>query len=235
MNMRKIMRVGLLDAVMVATGAEMVGAFSEPVSVNTPLEHNRRWMTVYTNEIPLAWEWNTNAASARLNIAGMNRTVTTNFASATSNWVWHAFAPGVPSAEDVYDLTLTFYRDTAVIGALTSRLAVITGAFGTAAVYPGSESGKWGKVGKNAVIPYDADWTNATAGSATGRLMITKTDGSTKTNTLAEASGYFGWDLTGDGWGYGIFNLSLTFPPMGTNTWDARLMRPMDGTIIRMQ
>lgn len=207
---------------------------SEPVIVNTLPTHNRCWATVFTNEVQLTWNWNANATSAQLNIAGMNGIITTNFTSVTTTWLWQAFASDVPAAEDVYDLTLTFYASGgAVVGALTSQLAVVTGAFGAAAVDPVPTSGTWDKVSRNVVIPYDAAWTNVSAGAASARLMITN-DSRSQTNALADADGYFGWKVKRNGWGYGTFALSLTFP--GTaGEWSAELMRPLDGTAVRVR
>ena len=207
---------------------------SEPVIVNTLPTHNRCWATVFTNEVQLTWNWNANATSAQLNIAGMNGIITTNFTSATTTWLWQAFASDVPAAEDVYDLTLTFYASGgAVVGALTSQLAVVTGAFRAAAVDPVPTSGTWDKVSRNVVIPYDAAWTNVSSGAASASLMITN-DGRSQTNALADADGYFGWKVKRNGWGYGTFALSLTFP--GTaGEWSAELMRPLDGTAVRVR
>jgi hypothetical protein len=73
------------------------------------------------------------------------------------------FSSDVPSAEDVYDLRLTFYGGgDAVVGALTSRLAVVTGAFGAGGGRSGPSDRKWTRLRSSAVIPYDACWTEAT-------------------------------------------------------------------------
>jgi len=226
-----------LAAAAVMMGAGTSGAVSEPVSVDAfPDRNNRHWTTVYTNPVPLRWEWNADAATAHLEIVGMNGAVETNFASATSNWVWQAFASDVPAAEDVYALTLTFFHSGgAVVGAATSRLAVVTGAFGQTPVDPSpTETAAWGKVKENVVIPYDAGWAEATSVATNALLVIAKSGGAAQTNALADSSGYYGWRLKRGDWGYGTFNLALTFP--GTEGgWDATLARVPEGMMIKLR
>ena len=234
-NMKTTSAAAVLTAAALSAGTAI--AVSEPpVSVDAfPGRDNRHWTTVYTNEVPLRWEWNTNAANAQLAIIGMNGAAVTNFASATSNWVWRAFASNVPATEDVYTLTLTFYNGGgAVVGAMTSRLAVVTGAFGQTPVDPVVDSKTWAKVKENVVILYDAGWAESTAAAANSRLVIAKTGGAAQTNALTDASGYYGWKIKRSDWEYGAFNLALTFPGR-VGEWDATLIRPMDGTLIRMQ
>ncbi len=224
-----------LAAAAVVMGTEPAGATSASVVVDTSPIHNRRWTTIHTNEVPLQWDWTAAADRARLEITGMNGTVATNFATVTSNWLWRAFSSDVPSAEDVYDLRLTFYGGgDAVVGALTSRLAVVTGAFGAAAVDPGPSDRKWTRLRSSAVIPYDACWTEATADAAASRLVIAKTGGATQTNTLSDAGGYFGWKVRQNNRGYGTFDLSLSFLDM-EGEWTAELTWPQDGFMIKLQ
>ena len=231
-NMKTTSAAAVLTAAAVAMGAQMAGAVSETVPLFVAPQLNRGWSTVFTNEVPLKWNWNAAATHAELEIAGMNGGVTTNFTTAVSNWVWQAFASGVPAAEDVYDLTLTFYNaGEVVVGVQTSRLAVVKGAFGEASVDPGPSDRKWTSIRENSAIPYDAGWAESTAAATNSRLVIAKVGGSTKTNALADASGYYGWKIKRSDWGYGTFRLALTFP--GTEgEWDAALTRPVDGTTI---
>jgi ferric-dicitrate binding protein FerR (iron transport regulator) len=236
-NMNSANAATALAAAAVMMGTEMAGAVSETIQVETsPCTDNRRWSTVFTNEVPLRWNWVANATKAELEIKGMNGSFTTNFEGVASNCLWRVFASNAPSAEDTYALTLTFFNSgSAVVGALTSQLAVVTGAFGETSVNPNPSDSKWAKVKENAVIPYDATWAEATASATNSRLVIAKTGGATQTNAITDASGYFGWKIKRSDWGYGTFNLALTFPGTVTNAWDAVLMRPMDGTMIRMQ
>ena len=221
----------------VAMSSSMAGAFSDPVLVDlSPQYDNGRWTTVFTNEVPLRWDWNVAATSAELSIIGMNGSFVTNFTEVTSNCLWRAFASDVPSVEDAYALTLTFKNSGgAVVGALTSQLSVVTGAFGETPVDPALSSPNWVKVKDNVLIPYDTGWTEATAAAASSRLVIAKVGGAAQTNALADAVGYFGWKIKHSDWGYGAFNLALTFPGTVTNAWDAALVRLPDGTLIRMQ
>jgi hypothetical protein len=220
----------------VALGAATAfGDTTSPVLVDTSPGLTRRWMTVYTNEIPLAWNWQAGASSVSLSVVGLDGAVSTNFSGVASNMLWRVFSSRVPSSEDVYNLALTFYTNgTTAVGTLTSRLAVVAGAFGAVSIDTGPESRTWRKVTGNVLIPYDADWTNSTTNAVTSRLVIAKPEGATQTNALSDASGYFGWKLEHSDWGYGTFNLSLTFP--GTEgEWDAMLTRLLGGTMIRVQ
>jgi hypothetical protein len=223
-----------LAAAAVALGAETAGAVSEPALIDTSWG-DRRWMTVHTNEVPLVWEWHEGAARAELEISGMNGSFATNFTETVTGCLWRAFGSSAPASEDVYDLTLTF-RDGggAVLGTLTSRLAVVAGAFGQTAVHTSPDNRRWERVKDNAVIPYDAGWAAATDGAASSRLAIAKEDGMTQANTLPGASGYTGWRLKGSDWGYGVFDLSLDFP--GTEgVWDAALTRIPEGTMFSVR
>ena len=234
MNTTKVAAVLTAATAMMGAGTSL--AFSDPVLVQTSPCINRHWSTVYTNEVPLRWNWTANAVRAELEIAGKNGTVTTNFSTAVSNWIWRAFASSSPSAEDVYDLKLIFYSGSGMaVGVLTSRLAVVVSAFGETAVDPGPSTREWAMVKNNVVIPYDATWTAATADATRSQFVIAKVGGALQTNALADASGYCGWKIRHSDWGYGTFNLALTFPGTVTNGWDAALTRPMDGTMIRMQ
>ena len=235
-NMKKPGAWGALYVTAVALGAATaVGDTTSPVLVDTSPRLTRRWMTVYTNEVPLAWNWQAGASSVSLSVVGLDGAVSTNFSGVASNMLWRVFSSRVPSTEDVYNLTLTFYTNgTTAVGALTSRLAVVAGAFGAVSVDPGLESKAWGKVKGNVLIPYDAGWTNSTTNAVASRLVIAKPEGATQTNALSDASGYFGWKLEHSDWGYGMFNLSLTFP--GTEgEWDAMLTRLLGGTMISVR
>jgi hypothetical protein len=234
-SMKATSAAAVLTATAVAMGAQRVGVCSEPVQVNFSPHLNRCWSTVFTNEVPLRWDWNVSATRAELAVVGMNASFETNFTRGTSNYLWRVFSSEVPASEDVYALRLTFYdANAAIVGTLTSRLAVVTGAFGKTTVDPGPSDRKWTSVKNNAVVPYDATWTAATADATNSQLVIAKVGGATKTNTLADASGYFGWKIKHGDWGYGTFNLALTFPET-EGGWDATLRHPLDGTMIKMQ
>jgi len=225
----------LFLSIIVLGGERVVGNTTSPVLVDTSPNTTRRWMTIYTHDVPLSWDWQEGASSATLSIIGLNETVTTNFSGVTSNFLWRAFAAERPTREDVYDLTLTFYTNgTLTVGALASRLAVVAGAFGAVTINTGAENKAWGKVTGNVLIPYDAYWTNSTANAVSGQLVIAKSEGATQTNALAGTSGYFGWKFMQSDWGYGTFGLFLTFP--GTDgEWNAMLTRLPSGTMIRLQ
>ncbi len=216
-------------------GAGISGATSAPIQVDTSFGGSRHWRTVFTNDVVLRWDWNAAATRAELEINGMNGSFSTNFTSVVSNCQWRAFASNVPSAEDVYDLELTFYNGSdVVVGALTSRLAVVTAAFGQTVVIPSTSAQEWTKVRDNVSIPYDAGWAASTAGAVNSRIVIAKTDGTSQTNALSNAAGYFGWKLKHGGWGHGTFDLALTFPD-AEGEWDATVTYVPGGTMILMR
>jgi len=225
--------IAFASAVVALSGMSVFAADSAPVLVDVAYR-NKHWMTVYTNAVPLTWDWNTNATKATLAISGMNSAFATNFTAATSNYLWQVSGTSDPTAEDVYTLTLTFSNNTAVVGALTSRLAVVTGAFGQTPVNSVADSRDWSRVKTNVVIPYDASWLEATTNAASAQFVIAKDGGPVETNTYANVAGYTGWKIVRSGWGYGTFDLALSFPG-STNVWAAELTRPMDGMMIRMQ
>lgn len=219
---------------MLASG--VCGEISEQAWVFTSPRVNRLWETVGSNEVDLVWRWPADATAASLTVAGMAGTVLqTNLTTAVSNVIWHVCEPGTQPAEEVYDLALTFFGDGAtVVGALTSRLTVVEGAFSTVSVSTDLTEERWLKIRENAVIPYDAAWETATESAATGRLVIAR-GALSHTVALPYPAGYFGWKVRGGGWGYGVFDLTLDFPAAATNTWEAVLTRDPDGTLIRVQ
>lgn len=235
--MKKTSMAAILISTALAMSSGTAATVSDPVSIDAfSGQNSRHWMTVRTNAVPLQWEWQTNAVSAELTIVGMNGSVSQHFESIATNWVWQVSAAEVPVAEDVYALTLTFYGSgAAVVGALTSRLAVVPGAFGQTPVDPSlTEMPAWHKIKENVVIPYDAGWDKATASATNSRLVIAKADGMAQTNALSDASGYFGWKIRPSDWGYGTFGLALTFPGTATNEWDGTLVRTADGMLIEL-
>ncbi|MDD4019475.1 MAG: hypothetical protein PHV28_16215 [Kiritimatiellae bacterium] len=232
---RKMRSAALAAAVVLLTGAGASAEPSAPVLVDSDLR-GAHWGTAFTNVIDLTWDWGTNAAKARLDIVGMDGTAfTTNFTKSVSNYLWRAFASDVPAAEDVYDLTLTFSTDGNVtVGALTSRLAVVNGAFGATAVNAVSNSPAWTKVKENVLIPYDAAYSGTATNALCAQLVIGRRGGAVLTNAFADVAGYYGWKIRRSSWGYGTFDLALSFSGM-TNVWTAELLRQADGMVFGMR
>jgi len=217
----------------VAMAASVHATLSGAILVDT-VSGSKHWQTVFTNEVPLRWNWATNAVRAELAITGMSGTLTTNFTSSVSNYVWQAFGTSVPSSEDVHDLTLRFFASgDGLVEAWTGRLAVVSGAFGGTAVDVVGTSRSWSKVKGIAILPYDATWTGA-SNAVSSQIVIAKVGGAVQTNALANTAGYCGWRLRNSGWGYGTFDLTLSFAGV-TDVWDAEVTRPLDGTMVRMQ
>jgi len=232
---RKHVGTFLLSAVVVFIGMGVYGGSSAPVLIDACPRLNKGWETVFTNEVPLRWSWTTHATRAQLSVAGMNETFVTNFTEVTSNFLWRAFTADVPAAEDVYDLTLTVYENDTLAEALTARVAVVIGAFGAVKVDADAVGSKtWSRIKENAVLPYDAAFADATTNAASSQLVIVKQDGAVQTNLFSDASGYAAWKLRKSGWGYGVFDLSLSFEG-ATNEWTAELTRLLDGTAISVR
>jgi hypothetical protein len=234
--MKQIQGVIVAALLAVTVGlADTSALFTEPVLVDAA-RAGRHWGTVYTNAVPLSWNWDaTNAVRATLSLTGMNGSFSTNFTAAASNWLWRVSETDVPATEDVYTLTLSFFSASdAVVGVMTSRLAVVTGAFGETLVDPVSESKTWARVKNNVIVPYNAMWAADGTNAVSSQVVIAKIGGAVQTNAFPDVSGYMGWKIQNSGWGYGAFDLSLTFTG-ATNSWTAELTRPLDGTMIRMQ
>lgn len=194
----------------------------------------KHWETVFTNSVPLRWNWAANAVRAELMIAGMNGTMTTNFTATVSNYVWRAFETDFPSSEDVYDLTLDFFdNEEVLVEARTSRLAVVVGAFNSATVDTVETSRTWPKVKATAIIPYDAAWAGA-SNTVGPQVVIAKAGGAVQTNAFGNTSGYYGWKLRNSGWGYGTFNLTLSYASVA-NIYEAEVTRSLDGTAVSIR
>ncbi len=206
--------------------------FTEPVLVDADCS-GRHWGTLYTNEVQLSWNWDVaNAVKATLNIEGMTGSISTNFTVATSNWIWTVSETQVPSVEDVYDLTLSFYdAGDVMLYAQTSQLALVTGSFGAITVDTAVDSTSWIRVNGDVVIPYDAAWLTDSTSNGLPQIVIAKTGGLVETNSLPDFCGYMGWKLQNSIWGYGTFDLSLTFDG-SSEDWTAFLTRFVAGTVI---
>jgi len=86
-GMKKNRMAVYVAAAMIGVVSSALAAVSDPVLVDTAYGEDRHWMTVFTNEVSLTWEWNTNASQAKLEITGMNSAVMTNFLSETESFL----------------------------------------------------------------------------------------------------------------------------------------------------
>ncbi len=233
--MKTILSAAMMCAAfaLMAGGTQFPPAHAAPVCIDTDLR-SKHWMTAFTNEIPLVWEWPENAVRAELTLIGVNSSSTMNFSPDTSSFLWRIPRP-TATAEEVYELSLLFYdAQNAKVDELTSRLAVVAGAFGPVTVDAVPESASWSRLASHAVIPYDAAWSDDTNGALSSELSISKIDRPTQTHELASPAGYIGWKLAGSEWGYGSFALALTFP----NTeggWNAILWRTPSGSLLSVR
>lgn len=235
MKERKMLQTG---AVMLAlwSATTCYAVSSSPVIVNCDAMSGR-WMTVFTNKVTLSWDWDQGLTTGvELKVQGMRSAFTTNFTQITSNYVWEVFSGDAPEDDDVFDLVLTLYtNDNQVAEIHTARLAVLTGAFGITVVKPELVTAAWSKITDNAVLPYEPSYAEDAVAATYARIVIDKDDGPTQTNTMSDAAGYLGWKLVNNSWGYGDFNLALTFPDTQADAVTAWLTRPLEGTMIRLR
>ncbi len=185
--MKNLVRWSVPGALVLA--GHMVWAdLSSPIVVDSDMRSSH-WATVFTNAVPLTWQWPSESTQAKLEIVGMNCSFETNLTSAVSNMSWQAFASDTPAVEDVYRLTLTFYTNgTQAAEVMTARLAVVKGAFGGTSVDAVANSAAWAKVKENVVVPYDAAWTLST-NAVSSQIVVAKTSGPVQTNVFDDVSG----------------------------------------------
>jgi len=233
--MNRKTKAAVLAAAVFLTGNGVFATPSVPARVDADLRSSH-WATAFTNVVNLAWDWKAGVTHVELAIVGRDGTFATNFTEVTSNYLWRTFAPKAPSSEDVYTLSLTVYTNgNGVAEVKAASLAVVAGAFGATAVNADSDSSAWSKVKGNAVISYDASFSDAATNAATAQLVIAKENGRVQTNAFAGVAGYFGWKFGNSGWGYGLFDLALTFPGTAAEALTEELTRPFDGTAVSVR
>ena len=224
-----------LAAMIVMMGVGGVQARSEQILVNASTDQGRQWSALTTNEVSLDWDWNWASGSvlAQLTITGTNGTMTTNFTSDTSSYVWRPFSTAIPSAEDVYDVSLTFFNATnGVVSTQTAQLAVVLDPFGQATIDLAATSR--GKVKDTLVVPYDKVWTNSALHQAVSSLVINQSS-MVKTNTFATASGYYGWKVKNSDWSFGQLDLALSYSSSLAVQWTASLFFAPYASLISLR
>ena len=227
-----IRKKGMGRAAVAACAAGLMALFAQADSTGEWIclnpERSVHWQTLTTNEVDLTWVWPDGATGVRLVISNMASSVVLDetFTPAQSNTLWHVFDGGVPAAEDVYRLTLTFSDGTTQQAAL----ALLKSAFGACAVDADLASRSWGKVSRDVVIPYDAGWTNDSQAASASQLTVSNEVTAAVRSIALPPTGYYGWCLKG--WGYGAFALELDFTGATTNTWTALLNRYPGGTMV---
>lgn len=210
------------------------GASSEPVQVESSADNdNRRWSTVFTNEVSLKWDWLPSTARAKLEIIGMSETVATNFSAGTTEYLWRPFASQTPSAEDIFELRLSVCDgQSAAVSPLTARVVVLPGAFGKTVVDLRPLDKGLVFTQRNMVVPFDAQWAAATADAASSVLTITSSLHAEQTNRLGESSGFYGYRL--NDFGYGTFKLALTFPETA-GEWRSQVTWSSGGMVMSVR
>ena len=222
-----------IAAAMVCSTAGVCRA--EPVTADlVTTSDSWMWRTLFTNTVPLRWEWPNGATTAQLAISGMNgATQTVSFTAPDSNYTWTAFSTVLPSREEVYQLRLTFYESSAVSEAYTSQLAVVAAAFGPTAVKVDPASRAWSKVRDAAIIPYSAAWED-NAATATNVLLTLVGPLKSGEVRFSDRLGYYGLQLSDTGWGFGEFDLKLSFLGTAVNL-NATLFRSPEGSVISLE
>jgi len=193
------------------------------------------WATVFTNAVLLRWDWPENAADAVLEIDGMaEESKSVTFQRGESEFLWALFDGTTPTTEDVYELRMTFRTDGSEVCAVqTARLAVVHGAFGPVRIDANTSDKAWVALKQDVVVPYaPGDVGAADSAADSAQLVISKLGGSVQTNRLDDAVGYYGWKLTGSAWGYGTFDVELSFPETPLDMRTARLTRWPEGMMI---
>lgn len=227
-SFRALMLIGIcLPGIATATAATSASTL---VDATTRYRH---WMTVYTNNVPLQWQWPEGASHAALSVTGMNGTTTIPFNEPTEGYVWQAFPTAEPATEDIYDLTLTFYANNQTpLQIQTVRLAVVKGAFGATPVDASEASQTWTRLKGNVVLSYDAAWEPPADGA---HLQIARLGDTAQDVLPADTqSGYYAWNFSSGHWDYGKFLVTLTF--LGTETtWRAELDRYPGGTLLQLR
>lgn len=221
-----------LFAVLAVLCAAKGFAASEPVLVHTAPLHNRLWMTVVSNEVPLSWEWPPEAHSAVLTLAGKHANETVTFDDLMTQWTWRPADTPDAARDDVVDLLLTFRgAGDEPVGALAARLAVVAGAFRPVLVMPDASAPDWARVREDVVIGYDAAWQDTARSASGSRLVVVRPDGNPVTNMTADVSGFSLWRVKSEKWGFGAFTLTLDFPG-GEGGWESTLTRLPGGTWV---
>ena len=132
--------------------AAAFAASSPTVSIRAVAEgHNLDWGQLHETVMPLNWAWPAGATRAELKIVANGRTVTlrqTFEDPAVSSFSWNM---GVPSADTVYDVSLTF--DSGEIQ--TAQLYANPGSFGGVPLKGWNADGRAALLGGGA-IPYRA-------------------------------------------------------------------------------
>ena len=143
--------------------AATFAASSPSVSIRAVAEgHNLDWGQLHETVVPLNWAWPAGATRAELKIVANGKAVAlrqTFEDPAVSSFSWNM---GVPSADTVYDVSLTF--DSGEIQ--TAQLYANPGSFGGVPLKGWNADGRAALLGGGA-IPYRAAWDVGLAGAAT--------------------------------------------------------------------
>lgn len=143
------------------------GATSPTIAIRAVAEgRNLDWGQVRAATVPLNWTWPDGARSAVLKIVANGRKAAvlkqTFSDTSVTSYAWNM---GAPSADTVYDATLTF--DSGEVQ--TAQLYANPGAFGGVPLKGWDADGKATLPGGRA-IPYCAAWGEGLAGTATFKL-----------------------------------------------------------------
>ena len=209
----------ILTGIFAAVSAAAVGATILPPS------DARVWQTVFDPSQPLAWRWETGAASATLTIS--NLLTGTEVATAAvgraegepyGSYALNPAAGASPFGETLYDVVLRqLDASDAVLDVETARLAYLPGNFAVV------KDRHLGILDSPRIAAYDSGWTNVTAHATSAFYTFTPRGGSAATVELAGASGYFAVRKTGQ--------LSLGFDELSA-VWTADIASRRGSAII---
>ena len=148
------------------------------------------WTTVHTRVVSLPVDWPAGATSATLTTVDVQgKTIRTEtVADGVESVDWTAFEGEAPRADALYTVTLTFWNGSRVVSEMSSKLAVLRGAFAGIDVQGDTTAREWKTVDfKGFFVGSDSAWVNGT-----GPCVVTPTqnDVPLPSQTSVSASGW---------------------------------------------
>lgn len=152
----------LVFGVAFAASAAVTVVSPEAKIIAAPVGDNADWGQIRAANVTLNWAWPKGATSAELKIVANGKQTVLQQAltdTAVSSYVWTC---GTPTADMLYDVTLTFDNDIVQ----KAQLTALRGSFGGVPLN-GWEADGSACVSLGTVLPFRSSWTNGLAGAAT--------------------------------------------------------------------
>ena len=198
---------------------------------------SRYWQVAFTNEVRVPWAACPSATSATLKTIGMDGEATTTITRSGEELETAHFL-AVPNGEDVCTLELTYLgAGGAALETVTGTVAFVKSAACGASVdgisVDASETKPWnrtarpGTADERIVLGYDADWID---GETEAKVTLSQQKGGKVFTSETGDGGWIAWNLRGDGWGYGWFDVS--FVGVDGGSLAASVWRPNEAMVI---